>query len=369
MSDEEKKRGILKTIRSGAGFLRDVEDPIRQRDSDVYVSNNLIDRYNLEEGTTVSGPVKRNDKGLRLSDVETICGVDPNTYRNHDTFKNLTALMPEEKFDLTSTGEISMRVIDLLAPLGKGTRCLVVSPPRAGKTTILEQLCRAIGADAPETKNIVLLVDERPEEVTQFRRNVDADVIASSNDQSPQDHVELTRLVMNNVRRRLECGQDVVVLVDSLTRMARAFNLAGVNQTGKTLSGGVDAGAVEVPRKFFGLARNVENGGSITVIATALVDTGSQMDEVFFEEFKGTGNSEIVLDRDLADAHIYPAIDVAETATRKDERLHSPKTHEKVKNLQRWLINQNPKEAMQTLVEFLEDHPTREEVLNRLSEL
>lgn len=366
MNKENTREGILKTIHSGAGFLRAPDEPLKRQDDEVYVPESLINRFNLEEGVLLSGPVKSTNKGLRLSEVDSVCDLDPEEFRDRTKIDDLTPIMPEDKFDLFCTNEISMQIIDLLAPIGKGTRCLIVSPPRAGKTTILEQLSQAIHKDSPDARNLVVLVDERPEEVTQFKRNVNADVIASSNDQPPEDHVKLIRIMKQHIRCELEAGKDVVVLLDSLTRMARAFNLEGSNQTGRTLSGGVDAGAMEVPRKFFGLARNIENGGSITIVATALRDTGSQMDEVFFEEFKGSGNSEIVLDRSLADAHIHPAIDIAETGTRKEELLHADSEIEKIRAIRRWLLNQSPKEAIETLRSFLEDHPTRESVMRNL---
>lgn len=368
--NQDLKKGILKTINSGAGFLRDPKDPLAPPEGeDVYVPANFIDKFHLREGAMVSGPVTETSKGLRLSEVESVSGLDPEEFRQCTRFDDLTPVMPRERFDLFSSGEMSMKIIDLLAPIGRGTRCLIVSPPRAGKTTILEQLSNAIYEDAPDAREIVLLVDERPEEVTQFRRNSKADVVASSNDQPTERHVKLTNLMQNHIRCELECGKDVVVLMDSLTRMARAFNLEGANQTGKTLSGGLDAGALKTPRSFFGMARNIEGGGSITVIATTLRDTGSQLDDVCFEEFKGSGNSEIVLDRSLADERIHPAIDIAETGTRKEELLHPDDEIDKIRAVRRWLLNQSPKEAINSLRTFLEDQPDRTSAISQLPEM
>ncbi len=365
-NDSNTKTGWLKTIRSGAGFLRDPDHSLKRRDSDVYVPNKFIDRYNLTEGASITGPVSKNNKGLKLDAVDSVCGVEPEKFRNRENFDDLTALKPTERFNLSASNELSMRILDLLVPIGKGTRSLIVSPPRAGKTTILEQLSTAIYADAPECQVFVFLIDERPEEVTQFKRNTPAQVIASSNDQSVEDHVNLTEMMMNHVRSALECGNDIVLLVDSLTRLARTHNLAGSGDTGRTMSGGIDAGAMEIPRRFFGLARDTEEGGSLTIIATALKDTGSQMDEVIFEEFKGTGNSELVLDRSLADKNIYPAVDLQKSGTRNDEKLHSPSDYEKINRLRRQLLDMDSEDAILQLRSLLEEHTTREEFLSRI---
>ncbi len=260
-----------------------------------------------------------------------------------------------------------MRIVDLVAPIGRGTRGLIVSPPKAGKTILLEQLARAIHADAPETRIIVLLIDERPEEVTFFRRAVQAEVFASSNDESVQEHVALAELMLAHIRTELECGRDLVVLVDSLTRMGRTFNLADTRRRSRTLSGGLDAGALILPRRFFGLARNIEHGGSVTIIASALVDTGSRMDQLIFEEFKGTGNSEIVLNRDLAEARIFPAINLPASSTRRDELLYSPDEIQKINRLRRGLVGRKPVEVMMLLLKVLEKYPTNEELLRNIT--
>jgi transcription termination factor Rho len=258
-----------------------------------------------------------------------------------------------------------MRAVDLVAPIGKGTRGLIVSPPKAGKTTMLEQIATAIRAGDAEARIIVLLIDERPEEVTFFRRTVDAEVFASSSDQRLQEHVALSELMLAHIRTELECGHDVVVLLDSLTRMARTFNLQGRGR-GRSLSGGLEAGALEIPRRFFGLARNVEDGGSVTILATVLIDTGSRMDQVIFEEFKGTGNSEIVLDRSLAEARIFPAINLPASGTRKAELLYGPDDTQRLAKLRRLLAERAPKDALLSLLQLLEKYPTNEELLKRI---
>ena len=365
----ETESGLLKTIRSGAGFLRDPEASFRQSESDVYVPGQLIKQYDLSEGAIVTGPVAPNKRGVKLTDVETVCGLEPAQFRERTPFRELTAITPNERFNLAKSGEVSMRMIDMLAPIGKGTRGLIVSPPKAGKTTLLEHLANAINVDSPDARVILFLVDERPEEVTHFQRNVEGEVFASSNDQPLEEHIELTELLLAHIRTELECGRDVVVLMDSLTRMARAFNLEGSGGTGRTLSGGLDAGALQIPRRFFGLARNIEDGGSVTILATALVDTGSRMDDVIFEEFKGTGNSEIVLDRSLAEAYVFPAINVKASGTRKDQRLHDPNDYQQIIRLRRWLLNKDPQEGILTLRKLMEKYPTNDALLERLSEI
>jgi transcription termination factor Rho len=280
-------------------------------------------------------------------------------------FSRLVAIDPNERFHLAATGEVSMRIIDLVAPIGKGTRGLIVSPPKAGKTMLLEQIARAVHANEPETRIIVLLIDERPEEVTFFRRAVEAEVFASSSDQSLRQHVALAELMLAHIRTELECGRDVVVLVDSLTRMTRTFNLQGRGR-GRSLSGGLEAGALEIPRRFFGVARNIENGGSVTILATVLVDTGSRLDQVVFEEFKGTGNSEIILERSLAEARIFPAINVTASGTRKAELLHTSEDGQRIVKLQRRLADYEPREALTSLLRLLEKYPTNEALLERI---
>jgi transcription termination factor Rho len=324
-----------------------------------------VRQHRLPEGAMVTGPVRDGKKGPKLADVESICGLAPEKFQKRTPFKRLVAVDPCERFHLSITGQLAMRLVDLVAPIGKGTRGLIVSPPKAGKTTLLEQIAEAIRADDPETRIIVLLIDERPEEVTYFRRTVDAEVFASSSDRPLREHVELTELMLAHIRTELECGHDVVVLLDSLTRLARTFNLRGSGR-GRTLSGGLEAGALEIPRRFFGLARNVEDGGSVTIIATVLIDTGSRLDQFVFEEFKGTGNSEIVLDRSLTEARIFPAINLPASGTRKFEQLYSPDETRRLVKLYQVLAKRKPKDALTSLIELLERYPTNQEFLQSI---
>jgi transcription termination factor Rho len=352
--------GILKRIKKGAGVLCGPAGPM----NDVWVSAQLMQEHDLVEGATISGPVRRGKKGLELDKVELVCGLAPEVFQKRMPYTHLVAVDPCERFRLAATGDRSMRVVDLVAPIGKGTRGLIVSPPKAGKTVLLEKIAKGIRASDPETRVIVLLVDERPEEVTTFRRAVEAEVFASSNDQGVQEHVALTELMLAHIRVELECGRDVVVLVDSLTRMARSFNLKGSQRGGgRSLSGGLEAGALEIPRRFFGLARNIENGGSVTIAATTLIDTGSRMDQLIFEEFKGTGNSEIVLDRSLAQARIFPAIDISASGTRKEALLYGSDDSLRLATLRRGWAERSPKEAMLSLLKLLEKYSTNEELL------
>jgi transcription termination factor Rho len=357
--------GVLKLNKNGSGVLRDPARSFRPGNSEVFVPQGLIRKLRLVEGATITGRMGRGKRGPELGGVDSICGLDPEAFRQRTPFTELVAIDPNERFHLEVLGEMSMRVVDLAAPIGKGTRGLIVSPPKAGKTILLEQIAQAIRKGDPETRIIVLLIDERPEEVTQFRRAVDAEVLASSNDQNVQEHVELAELTLNHIRVELECGRDVVVLVDSLTRMGRAFNLRG-SGSGRTMSGGMEAGALEIPRRFFGLARNIENGGSVTIIATALVDTGSRMDQLIFEEFKGTGNLEIVLERSLAESKVWPAINLNASGTRKEERLYGEEMTRRIAMIRRVLAERKPKDAMNLLLQQLEKFPTNEAFLNNI---
>jgi transcription termination factor Rho len=292
--------------------------------------------------------------------------MSPADYGKVMRIENLTTIDPIEKFKLeTSPDVIETRIIDLVTPIGKGTRGLIVAPPRTGKTTILKQIANAITTNHPEVEVVVLLIDERPEEVTDFTRSVNADVIASSNDQELDTHVRLSRFVIERCRRRVEAGKDVFVLMDSITRVARAYNSVH-GGSGRTMSGGVDARALEIPRKMFASARKIEEGGSLTILATALVDTGSRMDELIFQEFKGTGNMELILDRKLADRRLYPALDIPKSGTRKEEKLYGPKYIQAIHKLRRQMIDTNPIEALETLTAALKKYKTNEEVLNRL---
>jgi transcription termination factor Rho len=358
----ESTKGILQRAKGGAGVLIDTARPA----AEVWVPPKLIQKHRLVEGATVAGPVREGKRGPQLASVAAVCGLSPEAFQERTPFKQLIAVDPDERFDLAAGGEIAMRAVDLVAPIGKGTRGLIVSPPKAGKTTLLEQIARAIRAGDAETRIIVLLIDERPEEVTFFRRAVDAEVFASSADRPQREHVALTELMLAHIRTELECGHDVVVLVDSLSRMARTFNLKGGRGKGRSLSGGLDAGALEIPRRFFGQARNIENGGSVTIIATILVDTGSRLDQVVFEEFKGTGNSEIILDRSLAQARLFPAIDVIASGTRKDHLLYSPDDYQRLTKLHRALAGRAPRQALASLLQLLEKHPTNQDLLRAI---
>ncbi|MBW1852045.1 MAG: transcription termination factor Rho [Deltaproteobacteria bacterium] len=346
--------GVLKITKKEGGVLRDPAFSFRKQPGEIRVPVSLIREYHLVEGATVTGSVRQGGSGPSLSSVESISELTPMAFHDRRPYKTLTAIDPCERFHLAASGETSMRIVDLVAPIGKGTRGLIVAPSKAGKTTLMEHMTKAIHAGNPGTRIIVLLIDERPEEVTYFRRAVAA--------QSMEEHVELVEMTLAHIRTDLECGRDVVVLVDSLTRMGRVFNLKG-SGTGRTLSGGMEAGALEFPRRFFGLARNIEGGGSITIIATALVETGSRMDQLIFEEFKGTGNNEIVLDRSLAEAHIFPAINILASGTRKEERLYSPAENKQLSKLRRMLADLKPGEAMESLLRLINKYPTNEELI------
>ncbi len=357
--------GVYQRLPNKAGFLRDPLNSFRPGSNDVFVPPPLAIENKLVNGARVTGKFRVGDKSKVLETVDSICDITPEVFKNRKPYQHLTAIDPCERFNLSVSDQFNMRTIDLIAPIGRGTRALVVSPPKAGKTTVLENIAKAIHMDAPETRIIALLIDERPEEVTMFRRSVPAEVLASSSDQSVEEHVELAELTLAHIQTELECGHDVVVLVDSLTRMGRAFNLKGTGK-GRTLSGGVEVGALEFPRRFFGLARNIENGGSVTIIATALVDTGSRMDDLIFEEFKGTGNCEIVLDRSLADSYIFPAIDISKSGTRKEACLYTPDENKRLIQLRRALAGQDTKSAMQYMIRLLEENKTNQHVLEMI---
>jgi transcription termination factor Rho len=358
--------GVIEIQERRGGFLRNPERSLQADRTDPFVSPQLISRFGLVTGAVVCGPVQAGGKGPSLTGVDTICGQTPEEFRTRTPFANLLAVNPAGRFHLGKGGNPSMRIVELFAPMGRGTRGLVVSPPKAGKTRLLEELTIAIHADAPEARIVVLLVDERPEEVTHFRRQVPAEVLASSSDQSVQEHVRLVNMCMAQVRCEIECGHNVVVLVDSITRMGRAFNVHGAG-SGRTMTGGLDSRALEIPRKFFGMARNVENGGSVTVLATALIETGSRMDDLIFEEFKGTGNSEIVLDRQLAEGRVFPAINLRTTGTRRDDLLFSPEELNAVNKLRRQTIDMPPAQAIEGMLKLLDKYPTNEELLKSLA--
>ncbi len=359
--------GILDVLPDGFGFLR--TSGYAQGDHDVYVSLSQIRRFGLRRGDKIEGQIrepKDNEKYSALLKIDTVNGVDPEEARRRPAFEHLTPLFPEERLRLeTPEHDTAARIMDLLCPIGKGQRGLIVSPPKAGKTTILKKLANSITANNPDVDLIVLLVDERPEEVTDMQRSVNGEVVASTFDQPSENHVQVCELVLDRVKRLVEMGHDVVVLLDSITRMARAFNL-NTPASGRILSGGVDSTALYPPKKFFGAARNIEEGGSLTILATALVDTGSRMDEVIFEEFKGTGNMEIRLDRRLADKRIFPAIDIEMTGTRKEELLMEPAEAAAVWKLRGVLHSLDPAAAIELLIKKVRETKSNAEFLSAL---
>ncbi|OQA03095.1 MAG: hypothetical protein BWY69_00662 [Planctomycetes bacterium ADurb.Bin401] len=359
--------GVLKPDKKGTGRLVSMERSLRAAAGDTIVSAKIIRQNGLVEGAVVSGPFDIVRDRKELSAVDSICGLKPQDFQKRKSFNELVAVNPDKRFNLAKSGQRSMRIIDLVAPIGKGTRGLIISPPKAGKTVLLGQIAEAILHDDPKTCVIVLLIDERPEEVTSFRRKIKgAQVAASTIDGTNDEHIELAQLLLANVRLELECGRDVVVLVDSLTRMGRSFNRKGAG-TARVMSGGVEVGALDIPRKFFGMARNIENGGSVTIIATILVDTGSRMDQLIYEEFKGTGNSEIVLDRSLAEARIFPAINLPASGTRKEEILYNEQDMKGLATMRRVLSSYKPREAMESMGKLLDKFPTNEDFLRSLS--
>ena len=357
--------GVYRRNDKGA-VLRKPERDFKPEESEIYIRQELVRRYGLIQGAYIEGRMAEINGKKWVIEIDAVNGLIPEIFRFRPQLKELPAVAPVERFDLGQSGDESMRIVDLIAPIGKGTRALIVSPPKAGKTTMLEKLAGAIKLASPESRVIVLLVDERPEEVTHFRRALpEVEILASNNDQSPREHVELVRAVMDSVKIELECSKDVVVLMDSITRVGRAFNLNNV-YSNKLMSGGLAPGAMEIPRRFFGMARKIENGGSLTIIATALVDTGSRMDELIFQEFKGTGNCEIILDRVLADSRIFPAINVFQSGTRREELLYPPKEYAKLVTLRRILADESVKDAAATLKELIEKYPTNQELLKSL---
>ena len=344
--------GILDVLPDGFGFLR--TNGFTQGDRDVYVSLSQIRRFGLRRGDEILGQVrepKDNEKYNALLKIDGVNGVDPEVARKRPMFEQLTPLFPEERLRLeTEEHDTAARIMDLLCPIGKGQRGLIVSPPKAGKTTILKKLANSIAANNPDIDLFVLLVDERPEEVTDMQRSVVGTVVASTFDQPSENHVQVTELVLDRVKRLVEMGRDVVVLLDSITRMARAFNL-NTPASGRILSGGVDSTALYPPKKFFGAARNVEEGGSLTILATALIDTGSKMDDVIYEEFKGTGNAEIHLDRRLAEKRSYPSININRSGTRREELLLNPEDMQKIWILRKLLHQMDEMEASEFLLD------------------
>ncbi len=362
--------GVLEVLQDGYGFLRAPDTNYTPSSDDVYVSPSQIRKFGLRTGDKIFGqirPPKDNEKYFALVKLEAVNDGSPEELRSIKPFDSLTPIHPIEKFKLEfDPNELSTRIMDLLVPIGKGQRGLIVAPPRSGKTILLKNIAHGIESNHPEVKLIVLLVDERPEEVTDMRRSVKGEVISSTFDESPHRHVQVAEIVVERAKRMVERGEDVVILLDSLTRLARAHN-AILPASGKILSGGIDANALQKPKRFFGAARKLEEGGSLTIVATALIDTGSRMDEVIYEEFKGTGNMEIHLDRRLADRRIFPAIDLTKSGTRKEELLIPKNDLPRIWLLRKVLMQMNPIEAMEFLIEKMKDTKTNREFLDSMN--
>ncbi|MHC4469658.1 MAG: transcription termination factor Rho [Planctomycetota bacterium] len=365
--DLKPTEGVLEIIPDGYGFLRSAPRNYLASPDDIYVPAGLLRRTGIQQGSLVKGkvaPPRKPGQRPSLAVVDEVDGLDLETYRTRAPFKNLVTIDPTEWLRLEGDGsDPTLRVIDLLTPIGRGQRCLIVSPPRAGKTVMLQKIGNAVNVNHPEIQVFVLLINERPEEVTEMRRSIRGEVISSSLDELAPQHIKVAEMTLARAQRLVEAGQDVLVLVDSLTRMARAYNME-VESSGRTLSGGVDSRALERPKAHFGAARKVEDGGSLTIVATALVDTGSRMDQVIFEEFKGTGNCEIVLNRDLADRRVWPAIDVSMSGTRKEEKLLPPDFLKSTWVLRRVLTKMKIVEGMELLVKKLEMTSNNESFLS-----
>jgi transcription termination factor Rho len=364
--------GVLEILPDGYGFLRSPDYNYLPGPDDIYVSPSQIRKFDLKTGDTISGQVRpphEGEKYFALVKIEAVNFESPDEARNKILFDNLTPLYPQERLKLETVREnISARVMDLLTPLGKGQRGLIVSPPRAGKTMLLQNVANSITTNHPEVVLMVLLIDERPEEVTDMQRSVKGEVISSTFDEPAARHVQVAEMVIEKAKRLVEHKRDVVILLDSITRLARAYNTI-VPPSGKVLSGGVDSNALQRPKRFFGSARNIEEGGSLTIIATALIDTGSRMDDVIFEEFKGTGNSEIILDRKLVDKRTFPAIDIQRSGTRKEELLIPKEDLQRIWVLRKVLNPLSPVEAMELLIERLAKAGSNSEFLAKMSQL
>jgi len=364
-------RGVLEVMQDGYGFLRSPDFNYMPGPDDIYVSPSQIKRFNLKTGHLISGkirPPKSKERFYALLKVETINEEKIEKLNEIILFDNFTPLYPEEKFNLeTKIQDLSMRIMDLVSPIGKGQRGLIVAQPKTGKTVLMQKLANAISENHPETKRIVLLIDERPEEVTDMKRNVNAEVVSSTFDEPPERHVSVADMVLQKAKRMVEYGQDVVILLDSITRLARAHN-AVIPHSGKILSGGVDFNALKKPKQFFGAARNTEEGGSLTIVSTALIDTGSRADEVIFEEFKGTGNMELVLDRKLSDRRVYPAFDIIKSGTRKEELLLGRKELGRMWILRKLLNDMKVEEAMSFMQDRMKRTKTNAEFLDTMSQ-
>ena len=361
-----ESEGVLEIMQDGYGFLRSSDYNYLSSPDDIYVSQSQIKLFGLKTGDTVHGtvrPPKDGEKYFPLIKVNKINGLNPEVVRDRVSFEHLTPLFPEEKFNISSKeSTISTRIIDLFSPIGKGQRGMIVSQPKTGKTMLLKDVANAIAANHPEVFQIILLIDERPEEVTDMQRNVKGEVVASTFDEPADRHVRVANIVLDKAKRLVECGHDVVILLDSITRLARAYNTVQP-ASGKILSGGVDANALHKPKRFFGAARNIENGGSLSIISTALTETGSKMDEVIFEEFKGTGNMELQLDRRISNRRIFPAIDLVSSSTRRDDLLLDENTIQRMWIMRKYLADMNPVEAMEFINDRFKKTKNNEEFL------
>lgn len=369
--DEKKEemffKGLLEIHPDGYGFLRSNYFPSF---SDVYVSPPLIRRFGLKTGDTISGPVqgpqRDGSKYSSLTTVKTINGVEVTGYLKRPVFETLTPMYPDQRIRLETPGcNIALRIMDLVDPLGKGQRGLIVSPPKAGKTTLIKAIAQSVTKNHPEITLMVLLIDERPEEVTDMQMSVSAEVISSTFDQSPENHIRVVELALERAKRLVEMGNDVMILLDGITRLTRAYNLLSSN-TGKTLSGGLDPSAIKGPKKFLGAARNILNGGSLTMLATALIDTGSRLDQVIYEEFKGTGNMEIILNRSLAEQMLFPAVDIKRSGTRKEELLYTPEEYKKIWTLRKFIGSFDPSESLSRLLDMLKKTQSNKEFLESI---
>jgi len=363
-------KGVLEVLPDGYGFLRSSDYNYLPSPDDIYVSPSQIKKFSLRTGDYVSGqvrPPKEGERFFALLRVEAVNGLDPERIRERTLFDNLTPIYPTKGIILESApGEYAMRVMDMLSPIGKGQRGLIVSPPKSGKTVLIQKIANSITRNHPEIKLIILLIDERPEEVTDMERSVKGDVISSTFDEPAERHVQVANMVIEKAKRLVEANEDVVILLDSITRLARAHNIV-VPHSGRILSGGVDSNALHKPKRFFGAARNTEDGGSLTIIATALIDTGSRMDDVIFEEFKGTGNMELVLNRDLSDRRIFPAIDVNRSGTRREDLLFKENDLAKIWILRKILSDFSPVEAMEFLLDKIRGTKNNKEFLNNMN--
>jgi transcription termination factor Rho len=366
-----ESEGVLDMMTDGYGFLRSSDYHYLASPDDIYVSQSQIRLFGLKTGDTVLGmvrPPKEGEKYFPLIKISKINGLDPSVVRDRVSFEHLTPLFPDEKFNLADRrSSVSTRVMDLFSPIGKGQRGMIVAQPKTGKTMLLKDIANAIAANHPEVYQIILLIDERPEEVTDMQRNVSGEVIASTFDKEAHDHVKVANIVLEKAKRMVECGHDVVILLDSITRLARAYN-AVQPASGKVLSGGVDSNALHKPKRFFGAARNIEGGGSLSIIATALTETGSKMDEVIFEEFKGTGNMELQLDRNISNRRIFPAIDLTSSSTRRDDLLLDKETLQRLWILRKYLADMNPVEAMEFISQRIKQTRNNEEFLATMND-